>query len=147
MIVNNNIFFAEVEKLLAEGRDVTILVKGNSMRPLLRDRRDKVITCRHTDADIQCGAIMLFRYNDTYVMHRVARIDGDTIVFEGDGNYKRQEIVTRNDIIALVKTIVRPSGRSVECSSRRWHIMSCMWLSLHRELRRVILGVMRRLKL
>ena len=80
-------------------------------------------------------------------MHRVVRIDGDPIVFEGDGNYKRKEIVTRSDIIALVKTIIRPSGRSVECSSRRWHTMSRMWLILPRELRRIILGVMRRIKI
>ena len=147
MIVNYNLFFVEVEQFLTEGGDVTILVKGNSMRPLLRDRRDKVIMCRHTDADIKCGAIMLFRHNGTYVMHRVVRIDGDTIVFEGDGNYKRKEIVTRSDIIALVKTIIRPSGRSVECSSRCWHTMSRMWLILPRELRRIILGVMRRIKI
>ena len=58
MRLNNKIFFAEVEELLAEGRQVTILVRGNSMRPLLRDGRDKVILRKANDEDIKIGAVL-----------------------------------------------------------------------------------------
>ena len=147
MRLNNNIFFAEVEELLAEGKQVTILVRGNSMRPLLRDGRDKVVLRKANDEDIKKGAVMLFRYRGSHVMHRVTKIEGDVVVFEGDGNYKLQEVATRKDIVAIVEAIVRPSGRLIECSSRRWRFLSFMWLSQARLERRVILGIMRRLKL
>ena len=147
MRLNNNIFFAEVEELLAEGKQVTILVRGNSMRPLLRDGRDKVVLRKANDEDIKKGAVMLFRYRGSHVMHRVTKIEGDVVVFEGDGNYKLQEVATRKDIVAIVEAIVRPSGRRIECSSRRWRFLSFMWLSQARLERRVILGIMRRLKL
>ena len=147
MRLNNNIFFAEVEELLAEGKQVTILVRGNSMRPLLRDGRDKVVLRKANDEDIKKGAVMLFRYRGSHVMHRVTKIEGDVVVFEGDGNYKLQEVATRKDIVAIVEAIVRPSGRRIECSSRRWRFLSFMWLSQARLERRVILGIMRRLNL
>ena len=147
MRLKNDIFFAEVEELLAEGRQVTILVRGNSMRPLLRDGRDKVILRRANDEDIRKGAVMLFRHRVSHVMHRVTRIEGDVVIFEGDGNYKIQEIALRKDIIAVMEAVVRPSGRRIECSSRRWRILSFMWLSQARIERRVILGIMRRLNL
>ena len=147
MRLNNNIFFAEVEELLAEGKQVTILVRGNSMRPLMRDGRDKVVMRKANDEDIKKGAVMLFRYRGSHVMHRVTKIEGDVVVFEGDGNYKLQEVATRKDIVAVVEAIVRPSGRRIECSSRRWRVLSFMWLSQARFERRVILGIMRRLKL
>ena len=147
MRLKNDIFFAEVEELLAEGRQVVILARGNSMRPLLRDGRDKIVLRRANDEDIRKGAVMLFRHRGSHVMHRVTRIEGDVVIFEGDGNYKMQEVVTRKDIVAVMEAVVRPSGRRIECSSRRWRVLSFMWLSQMRIERRVILGIMRRLKL
>ena len=147
MRLKNDIFFAEVEQLLAEGRQVVILARGNSMRPLLRDGRDKIVLRRANDEDIRKGAVMLFRYRGSHVMHRVRKIEGDVITFEGDGNYKLQEIALRKDIVAVMEAVVRPSGKRIECSSRRWRFLSFMWLSQTRIERRVILGIMRRLKL
>ena len=147
MIIKNNIFFTEVEQLLSEGQEVTILVKGNSMRPLLRNERERVILRKHRDEDIRKGAVMLFRYRGSYVMHRVVKIEGDVVIFEGDGNYKLQEVATRKDIVAVVVAIVLPSGKSIGCDSCRWRLASWWWLSKTRFERRVILGIMRRLKL
>lgn len=147
MRLKNDIFFAEVEHLLSENRDVEIMVRGNSMRPLLRDNRDRVVIRPSCPDDICCGAIMLFRHRGQYVMHRVLEIDGDRITFAGDGNYKLQEVVTRNDVVARVVAVVRPSDRRIDCDSRQWRIMSRGWLILPPMIRRIILGVFRRLKI
>lgn len=147
MRLNNNIFFAEVEQLLSENRDVEIPVRGNSMRPLLRDGKDRVVMRRCNVTDLQLGAVMLFRYGEQFIMHRVVEIDGDRVIFAGDGNYKQQEAVTKSAVVAKVVCVVRPSGRRIYCDSRQWRIMSRMWLILPRELRRIILGVMRRIKI
>ena len=51
--IDNGIFFREVERLLDEGDSVTIRVRGNSMRPLLRNGRDRIILKKATEED-QC---------------------------------------------------------------------------------------------
>ena len=147
MRLSNKIFFAEVEELIAAEELVTIMVRGNSMRPLLRDGRDKVVLRRCTDADIKKGAVMLFRYQGTHVMHRVVKIEGDVVIFAGDGNYKMQEIALRKDIVAVVEVVVRPSGKRIECRGHRWRIMSYLWLSQTSLERRAILSIMRRLNM
>ena len=138
--IDNGIFFREVERLLDEGDSVTIRVRGNSMRPLLRNGRDRIILKKATEEDLCKGAVMLFRYRGTYCVHRVVRIDGDTVIFAGDGNYRTEERAARGDIMA-----VRPSDRIVECASIRWRLQSAVWLALPQIVRRGILGVLRRL--
>ena len=84
--VANDIFFAEVERLLARGESVTMLVRGDSMRPLLRDRIDRVTIRRHRPHEIAKGAILLFRHGGAYAMHRVKACAGSEVILAGDGN-------------------------------------------------------------
>ena len=49
ILLPNQLFFAEVEAMLAEGREVQIRMKGHSMRPLLRSERDQVVLTPCTD--------------------------------------------------------------------------------------------------
>lgn len=143
--IDNGIFFREVERLLDEGDSVTIRVRGNSMRPLLRNGRDRIILRKAVAEDLRVGAVMLFRYRGMYCVHRVVRIEGDTVVFAGDGNYCTEERAMRSDIMAVVWAVLRPSDRIVECASIRWRLQSAVWLALPQIVRRGILGVLRRL--
>lgn len=145
MKLSNEIFFAEVERLLAADEQVSILVKGLSMTPLLRNGRDKAILRQATDSDIRVGEVLLFRYRGTHVLHRVVKIEGETITFAGDGNYKIREQATRNDVVGVMIATERASGRRIECTSRRWRWQSAFWLALPAIVRRVILGIRRRL--
>ena len=43
MLLPNELFFEQVEAVLAEGQLVQIRMKGHSMRPLLRNDRDRVV--------------------------------------------------------------------------------------------------------
>ncbi len=62
ILLPNQLFFAEVEAMLAEGREVQIRMKGHSMRPLLRSERDRVVLAPCTDpARLQPGDVVLFR--------------------------------------------------------------------------------------
>ena len=145
--LRNDIFFAEVERMISEGQSVTIPVKGFSMRPMMRSEKDKVIVVRHTEKDIKQGAVMLFRHNGHHIMHRIVKIEGQNITFAGDGNYRIREQATKDDIVAQVTAIIRPSGRTISLDSRRWKIYSTLWLALPKILRRFILGLTNKLKL
>lgn len=144
-LLKNELFFAEAERLLDDGQSVTLLVRGNSMRPLLRDGLDRVTMRRHRPDEIEKGALMFFRHRGAYVMHRIKAVADDEVVFAGDGNYRTEEHARRGDIIAKVVGITRPDGREIDCSGRRWRIMSAAWLALPPLARRCILGISRRI--
>lgn len=144
MKLRNDIFFAEVERMLSEGEEVAIVVRGYSMTPLLRNGKDKAILRRVQPSDIRVGQVVLFRYRGAHVLHRIERIEGDSVIFAGDGNYKIKEQATKADIVATMIAVERPSGRRIACSSGRWRFWSGVWLMLPAFVRRVILGVRRR---
>ena len=145
--VANDIFFAEVERLLARGESVTMLVRGDSMRPLLRNGRDTVVVAPRGEAPLRVLDIVLFRYRGRHVLHRIVRIEGDRLTLAGDGNYRLRERCTSDDIVARMVCAVRPSGRIVECDSRRWRIQSRLWLAIPEWVRRQLLRIMWHLRI
>lgn len=143
--LSNELFFAEVEQLISQGENVTITIKGNSMRPWLQNSKHKVIVKPLADSILQCGDIALFRYKGKHILHRVVKIENDKITFSGDGNIGIKEQASKDDVIALVESIITPSGRVIECNSNEWKTKSKLWLALPQFARRIILGILRRL--
>jgi hypothetical protein len=143
--LSNELFFAEVEQLISQGESVTITIKGNSMRPWLQNSKHKVIVKPLADSILQCGDIALFRYKGKHILHRVVKIENDKITFSGDGNIGIKEQASKDDVIALVESIITPSGRVIECNSNEWKTKSKLWLALPQFARRIILGILRRL--
>jgi hypothetical protein len=143
--LSNELFFAEVEQLISQGESVTITIKGNSMRPWLQNSKHKVIVKPLADSILQCGDIALFRYKGKHILHRVVKIENDKITFSGDGNIGIKEQASKDDVIALVESIITPSGRVIECNSNEWKTKSKLWLALPQFARRIILCILRRL--
>jgi hypothetical protein len=75
----------------------------------------------------------------------VVKIENDKITFSGDGNIGIKEQASKDDVIALVESIITPSGRVIECNSNEWKTKSKLWLALPQFTRRIILGILRRL--
>ena len=193
MQIDNRIFFEQIETLLGEGREVQITVRGNSMRPLLRNGRDIAVLKPCRGDECRPGDVVLFRYEGRHVLHRIIRhLDthpdncpdthqetptGETrpqrasstdtsgrsnssnsssnigdadispiphptprFLLRGDGNYRLEEQCRTGDILAVMTHVIRPSGRTVACTSRRWRYSSRLWLCLPRLLRRGLLS-------
>lgn len=139
----NDIFFAEVEQLLAAGERVMITVQGNSMRPFMRSGRTRVTLALCEPAELRRGDVVLFRYRGRHILHRIVRaVDGE-FVMAGDGNYKVFERCTAGDIVAKVESVVNRRGGVVECRSRSWRWRSRCWLALPQFVRRCILWFLR----
>lgn len=147
-VISNDIFFAQVESLLAEGQSVVIRVKGYSMRPFMRTDRTQVRIAPLSIAErenLQVNDIVLFRYRGHHVMHRIRKIEGEGITLAGDGNYRLIERCRREDVVGIITDVISYRGRSTACSSRRWRVASTLWLALPQFVRRVILGILWRL--
>ena len=117
MVVDNDTFFADVLKVLDQGRQVTIPVKGYSMLPFIRGGKDLVVL-EKAGADLKRDDIVLFHMGPMdggrYVMHRIISIDGDAVDIQGDGVPKNHEHVRRSQILARAVEIIRGGKRSVD---------------------------------
>ena len=144
ILLPNQLFFAEVEAMLAEGREVQIRMKGHSMRPLLRSERDQVVLTPCTDpARLRPGDVVLFRCCGRHILHRIVRRDGDRLTLAGDGNYRITEQCTTRDVAGIAVRVIRASGRVVGCDSPGWRLRSRLWLAIPPWLRRQVLGGLR----
>ena len=144
ILLPNQLFFEQVEAMLAEGREVQIRMKGHSMRPLLRSERDQVVLSASERAVIQTV------FNKPYEQVRelepghvlIVRRDGDRLTLAGDGNYRITEQCTTRDVVGVATRAIRASGRTVSFDSPGWRLRSRLWLSIPPWLRRQLLRVL-----
>lgn len=68
-MVNNDLYFEEVQRLLKEGKEVCIRVKGNSMMPFIKNG-DRVIVVAHLGTVLPLGSPILAQYEGKFVFHR-----------------------------------------------------------------------------
>ena len=114
--IANDILIPEMERMLNECREVLFTPSGVSMRPFIEGGRDSVVLSRPT-APIRRGDILLARYirpddSETYVLHRVLRVDRNgTVVLQGDGNLQGEEWIWPENVLGIVTRIQWPSGR------------------------------------
>lgn len=123
----NSIVFEEVTERLQRGEIVTILLRGISMQPLLRNGKDKVTLAPIGDHILQKGNIVLFHIDaphPTYLLHRIIKIEGDRYTMQGD-NCVSKEVATRDAIVGILKEIRRPNGKVQSCESIGWRWLSC----------------------
>ncbi len=132
----NEILLSSAASFLDEGREVVIRAKGSSMLPFIRGDRDSVVLKKCDNPDV--GDIVLVRFPDRYIMHRIISRDGDRFRMMGDGNIRGTESFRREDILGRVIWIIKGNGRRVRPGNGR------LWRMLL-PLRRYILGIYRRI--
>ena len=135
MKVANDILIPELARLLAEGKEVRFTPSGVSMRPFIEGDRDSVILAPLKRAprrgDILLASTRTLCGNTTYVLHRLVRIEGETLILQGDGNLFGEETCLPGDVIGLVTRIESPSGRRKPLTNGRlWYILKPLrkWL-------------------
>ena len=128
--ISKAIMMEEIRTLISEGRTVTITVKGNSMNPFMVHMRDQMTLGPWKDEDIKVGTVALVR--DTYgnhLIHRIIKVDKDTVTLLGDGNVLQTEVATKDNIIGIMYSINR-KGREISSKSRIWRMYSRFWMLL-----------------
>ena len=72
IVLPNQPFFQWTEQMLQEGQNVELAVKGQSMRPFLRDGEMVTIVPVSDDSNLKKGTIILAKTEkDTVMMHRI----------------------------------------------------------------------------
>lgn len=115
MIINNNEYFDGISKIIKEGEKAELTIIGQSMEPLLRNNRDKVVLSKFKTERPKIGDIILFKYKNNYYLHRFIGIlktdnySSDTLlVCKGDCS-SAKEIISTSDIYGIATAIIRTS--------------------------------------
>ena len=140
---SNAVFLPEIIRLIQEGHTVTLQLRGFSMRPFLEDGRDKaLLTQPH---DIKVGDAVLAEVSPKhYVLHRIIKIEGDTVILRGDGNLAN-EVCHLGDIRASVIGFYRKGREKLDkTTGKKWRIYSAIWTRLY-PIRRYLLAFYRRI--
>ncbi len=146
IILPNAIMLGEASRMLLEGHAVTIMTKGSSMSPFIRGERDSVELEKRDDVEV--GDICLCHLgNGRYVLHRVHARKGDRLQLKGDGNLDATEACTVQDVCGTVSAIMNGDRRRFNCDSPSFKRMSRRWVAAPRIVRRICLGIYRRIKI
>lgn len=123
--IPNEVFFDYVVSQLREGHTVSIPLTGTSMSPLLREGRDNLVLAPlPPDAPLRRYDVVLFRYRGGYLLHRIVRIEGDTVTTRGDALASLEQ-VPRTDIVAILIAVQNTqTGKVINCDSLRWILLS-----------------------
>lgn len=139
--VENEAFFTVVKQRLDVGDQVWIPVVGNSMEPFLRER-DEVLLQAAREADVAIGDVVLARWGQRYVLHRVVRKKADELWLAGDNNLVQIEKIAAADLIAVLLE-ARRVGQMLSVSRTFNKSLGILWYYL-RLPRRVVVAIKRR---
>ena len=126
--IPNEEFFSAVRQTLEEGKDVDFTVTGNSMWPLLKHGRDRVVL-RKTEI-VKKGDVVLFEaLPSKYMLHRVTQISEDNFETTGDCNSFRDGRFPKSCVIGKAVRIIRKE-KSYSIESFLIKIYSALWMRL-----------------
>ncbi len=141
--VTNRVLFKEVADMVASGHRVEIVGKGNSMFPLIRGGKDKIVLRKTDSFSLEKGNLLLVKLaNRNYVLHRVKKYNISTVTLQGDGNLSVVESCYVEDIIAEAVEVIRGRKRIIK-GSFLWKIFRLLSEQPY-GIRRVVLAVWRR---
>lgn len=135
----------DIAELLEVGESFKIVVRGYSMLPMLGFGHDTIILRRVDIKEDIVGRIAMFRNEKgRIVVHRIIGINGGIVSLRGDGNLYQVEQCRREEIIAVLESVVRESGKEISCTSHRWLRQERLWLNTPIWMRRYTLAILRR---
>lgn len=136
-IVSNAAYFAEVQRMLQEGKEVRIRIKGQSMRPFIHDG-DTVMLRAYKGQPLPLGSNILAKDKGKFVFHRLVGKKKDQYVLAGDGNLVLHEYITEKDIIAVAYMHYPQDKEAAIAIHRVWpRLRGLGWYHI-RLLRRII---------
>lgn len=119
-----------ISEIVQAGREVTITVTGNSMRPLWYHLKNNVTLAGCDPQRLKRGDVPLYRRADgRYVLHRILRVHADTFDLVGDGQYAVETGLEKFRVLAVAKRFTK-GGRSYSVRNPVYRVYVRLWLWL-----------------
>ncbi len=116
MLTNQNIDLNNIGESLKINPEVSVLTRGASMRPMLRQHKDIVVIERFS-GELSVGDVVAYPgANNTYTLHRIVRIKKGELIIRGDNNYFTEFNIKKEDIVGVLKEFFR-DGKYINCKT------------------------------
>lgn len=141
--------FKSVEQALESIGEYVTQVRGESMYPMLRYRRDPVYLVPVTST-LKPMDVAAYKSENKYIVHRILEVRDDCYVFRGD-NCCGKEYVPKDKVIAKAAGFWR-DGKFISCEDPLYRAYSRIWVGinplvrLHHRAKALILNAKSRLK-
>lgn len=97
------------EDILEKDGELFFTNVGFSMYPLIRERED-ILHIKKSDA-YRRGDIILYKTDlGKYVLHRILKIKGDSIITAGDYNYFKDSPISKDNVLGILISIKKKDG-------------------------------------
>lgn len=119
----------QIEMMLKAGGHVTLQVSGDSMRPLLKPRRDAAVLETLSEWPPRKGDILFYRTprsNSGYALHRVRRIMPNGVIMNGDAQTWVEGPIPREDVLAHAVMLLR-GGAPLETETFGYRAYIRLW--------------------
>ena len=120
-----------LEAYLEQHGTLTYSNRGSSMEPMLRQGRDLFTVARKGPERCRAGDVVLFRRNESYVLHRVIEVREADYVCLGDNAINPERGVTDGDILGVLVGFVR-RGKTYRVDDPRYRAYTAAVLRTRR---------------
>lgn len=124
-----------MQEHLERGETFRFKPGGISMLPTIRPNRDVVVVKALPEKLKKYDLPLYRRSNGAFVLHRIVKV-GETYTCVGDGQFKKEPGISRDQMIAIVTTIIR-DGREISVRSPIYWLYCRFW-HYSRRIRHVI---------
>ena len=114
-----------LKEMLADGRGVRMTVTGNSMYPLLRDRRDSVLLVQK-EKPKKYDIALFVRKNGEAVLHRIIQIRRGCFTMLGDNQYEKEGPIEPSQVVAIVQGFYR-DNQFISCQTWWYRLYRFLW--------------------
>lgn len=115
------------EELLRRDGKLVYQVKGSSMTPMLRERKD-IVVISAVSGRLRKNDVALYRIGNNYVLHRVIKARSDSYVLRGDANYLSETIPIQN-VFGVLTSFVR-NGKEYSVANWRYRAYCVVWQTI-----------------
>ena len=119
------------EELLDKQGYLVYITEGTSMLPLIRHHRD-LIEIRPKDPDKRCRRydVVLFKYGDKYILHRVLKVRNKDYIICGDHNIWCEKGITDQQILGVM-TRIRRDGKLITPDNSFYKFYVHLWCDFY----------------
>ncbi len=115
-----------IEDVLEEHGSYASVIKGVSMRPMLKTDRD-VIVLQKAEACLKKYDVALYKVGEKYIFHRIIGVDKEKKIYiiRGDNTYKKEYVSF--DVVLAYLTAFNRKGKHYTAEHRGYKIYSIVW--------------------
>lgn len=122
--------FSNIEEQLLENGTYVSTTVGSSMKPMLRNRRDRIVLVPVGDKSLKKWDLPIYRRPDgKYVLHRIIAVKDDHYVIRGDNTYQK-EYVPKEWVLGYVCEFYR-GEKHVSADSRAYRFYAALWQRIY----------------